>query len=73
MRKITQFDEVTETEQAIIEIKELERKNSIMLAALRSIAGYDKLYNYQKDNEGICPYGCDTPNIAQKAISEVGE
>lgn len=37
-----------------------------MLTALHEIAEYDK---GSKHGEGICPYGCDCPSIAQTALS----
>lgn len=36
-----------------------------MLAALHEIARYDK---DSKHGQGICPYGCDCPHIAQTAL-----
>ena len=35
--------------------------------ALQLIASYDK---DSKHGEGICPYGCDCPNIAQEALKK---
>jgi hypothetical protein len=41
--------------------REIERYRT----ALESISHYDVRSQY---GEGICPYGCDTPNIAQQAL-----
>lgn len=38
----------------------------ILLEALREIANYSS----KGVGEGICPYGCDTPSIAAKALFE---
>lgn len=44
-------------EAELVQVKERVRK---LEAALKKIAAYGK--------DGICPYGCDTPDIAQKAL-----
>jgi hypothetical protein len=38
-------------------------------AALAEIRDYDKNSKYR---EGICPYGCDCPNIANLALKDKG-
>ena len=37
---------------------------AILIDALKQIASYG--------NDGICPYGCDTPYIATKALVDYG-
>lgn len=37
-----------------------------MADALETIAGYDK---DSQGGQGICPYGCDTPHVAQQALA----
>ena len=46
--------------------KEKELRDTIMglIAALSEIAAYGI--------DGICPYGCDTPAIAIKALADMG-
>jgi len=46
--------------------KEKEQRDIIMnlIGALSEIAAYG--------SDGICPYGCDTPAIAIKALSDMG-
>lgn len=39
-----------------------------METALREIATYDENSKY---GEGCCDYGCDTPSIAQAALSKI--
>lgn len=41
---------------------EIERLRNVLAA----IADYG-------DDNGICPYGCDTPNIASEALKKYGE
>lgn len=41
-------------------------KTLILVNALNEIADYD----YRSGKEGICPYGCDTPSIARRALQE---
>ena len=41
----------------------MDDKVQILYDALRTIAGYG-------DERGICPYGCDTPYIAQDALKK---
>lgn len=50
------------------EIKKLEAQLLIARLALDEIASYDK---DSKHGNGICPYGCDTPHIAQDAIKNL--
>lgn len=38
----------------------------ILIEALKNIQSYDH------DGSGICPYGCDTPYIAKKALVDFG-
>jgi hypothetical protein len=45
------------------EVRNLLRKT---LIALQIIASYDK----DSGVSGICPYGCDCPDIAQQALRE---
>jgi len=40
-------------------------KEKILIDALKNIASYS-------DGNGICPYGCDTPYIAIKALADCG-
>ena len=42
----------------------MDDKTKILVDALNTIADYD----YHSGKEGICPYGCDTPNIARQAL-----
>ena len=37
-----------------------------LLSALQEIAAYDRISDLTED--GVCPYGCDTPWIAKKAL-----
>ena len=39
---------------------------NILIDALKNIQSYDH------DGDGICPYGCDTPNIAKTALVDFG-
>jgi hypothetical protein len=51
-----------------VRVEDYEKLQETVLkyqAALQLIAGYDK---GSKFGEGICPYGCDCPNIAQEAL-----
>lgn len=41
-------------------------KLSTYKRALELVAKYDEF----SDEEGICPYGCDTPHIAKGALDE---
>lgn len=43
----------------------LRAENEKFRGALKEIAAYG--------NNGICPYGCDTPYIAQAALGEEGK
>ena len=38
----------------------------ILIEALKNIQRYDR------EGSGICPYGCDTPYIAKKALVDYG-
>lgn len=40
----------------------------IAIKALKEIASYD-----EGRHDGICPYGCDTPNIARQALIKLNE
>lgn len=40
----------------------------IAIKALKEIASYD-----EGRHDGICPYGCDTPNIAKQALDKLAE
>ena len=40
----------------------------ITIKALEEIASYD-----EGRHDGICPYGCDTPNIAKQALDKLVE
>lgn len=42
-------------------------ENKALIEALFQISKYDDPYT----PEGICPYGCDTPNIALEALKEL--
>ena len=42
--------------------KALREENRRLRGALETIAGYGR--------NGICPYGCDTPDIAQMALDQ---
>jgi len=42
----------------------LQAENAALRAALEEIANYDK----EAERKGLCPYGCDTPNIAHLAL-----
>lgn len=53
------FDQIGD--QAANEIESLQRRIAKLEASLRIIA------NYAGPN-GCCPYGCDTPHIAQQAL-----
>jgi hypothetical protein len=55
--------------------RQLERENAAMREAIReayealkTIASYDKGSTY---GDGLCPYGCDTPYIANKALTKL--
>lgn len=50
-----------------LEIEELKQQIREMLLVLTTIAEYDK------DDSGICPYGCDCPDIARKAAEKFCE
>jgi len=43
-------------------------KVKLAIKALRTISAYDK---DSEGGEGICPYGCDCPDIARRALSEI--
>lgn len=45
----------------------LKTENIELLEALRVIASYGKGGPHQ---DGVCPYGCDCPYIAEKAIAK---
>lgn len=49
----------------------VERYNSHeqLVEALKVISSY----GHGTDTEGTCPYGCDTPTIASKALKAAGE
>ena len=47
------------------EIEKLKAENARLRVALATIAQYGE--------DGICPYGCDTPNIARDALSNQQE
>ena len=38
--------------------------------ALENIARYDQNEGEYRDRPGICPYGCDTPQIAREALTK---
>jgi hypothetical protein len=46
-------------------LEELSRERAEMAAALKTIAEYGIGSGM---NDGICPYGCDCPHIAQEAL-----
>ena len=50
---------------ASAELAAMEADNAAMREALETIASYDK----NSGKTGICPYGCDTPHIAQTALA----
>ena len=45
-------------------ISALEETQELLISALQAIAEYDDSHS----PPGICPYGCDTPNVAQEAL-----
>lgn len=47
------------------EISVLVNQNSALLEALKTIAKYDQ---NSPHGDGICPYGCDCPSIANTAL-----
>jgi hypothetical protein len=51
----------------IEDYEKLQQETLKYKAALEEIAKYDK-DKHSKFGEGICPYGCDTPHIAQEAL-----
>ena len=55
-------------EYAIRLCRKLETENARLKVALEEIAKYDKTPFTADPKEGICPYGCDTPSIAQSAL-----
>ncbi len=42
---------------------QLEQEKAKLMEAMKEIAAYG--------TDGICPYGCDTPYIAQKALERM--
>jgi len=56
-------------EYAIRLCRKLETENARLKGALSEIAESDKAPFTVKPREGICPYGCDAPNIAQNALA----
>jgi hypothetical protein len=56
-------------EYAIRLCRELEIENARLRDALGEIANYDKSPFTVEPKEGICPYGCDTPHLAQVALA----
>lgn len=52
-----------------IEVKRLEAENAKLRVALEEIARYDQSSSH---GEGVCPYGCDTPHIAKRALNSEG-
>lgn len=52
----------------IEDYEKLREKALRYQTALEEIAKYDK-DKHSKFGEGICPYGCDTPHIAQTALT----
>lgn len=48
-------------------IENLNAKIEVYRLTLNNIAMYDTDSKY---GEGICPYGCDCPSIAQKVLLE---
>lgn len=51
------------------EANDLRSESKRFRGALELIASYDKT---SKHGDGICPYGCDTPNIARQALAGNG-
>jgi hypothetical protein len=56
-------------EYAIKLCRKLETENAELRDALSEIANSDKTPFTVNPREGICPYGCDAPNIAQNALA----
>lgn len=56
-------------EYAIMICRKLETENARLKGALSEIAESDKAPFTVNPREGICPYGCDAPNIAQNALA----
>lgn len=50
--------------------RQLEEENNKLRKILEQISNYDKASKY---GEGICPYGCDCPEIAKRALEELNE
>ncbi len=55
----------TEGYQGLMEVKRLEGELTALRVALKDIASYDQTSPH---GEGICPYGCDCPQIARVAL-----
>ncbi len=52
--------------QAAAVIRNLMGENERLREAVKTIASYDE----DSGASGICPYGCDTPYIAQAALRQ---
>ncbi len=50
------------------EIARLAAENERMREALRDIESYGEA---PLGDDGICPYGCDTPHIARTALAQI--
>ena len=55
-----------ECDCAEAKLERAEALNAELVAALEEIAKYDDAYTA----DGICPYGCDCPAIAQAALAK---
>lgn len=61
---------IAELEAQLAAAQERERG---LREALRQIADYDSGVHQSQFGKGICPYGCDTPSIAQAALAAAQE
>ena len=60
----------SDLEKALATIATLTAENKQLRKTLLDIASYGEA---PLGNDGICPYGCDTPHIALKALNQLKE
>jgi len=72
MREVCEqaIDNWDDIELIIAERNRLRAGLDVAEGALKDVAMYDE---HSQFGGGMCPYGCDTPNIARQALARIAE